>query len=298
MSLKAGKAAPGIGDHNDGGTEGARIQRREILAIFRTSGAIPHFCLRKKQAQDVDVERHVTEQSTRMSPNMATQKASEDRIGSVLGPRAESAEAAGALRRRVRDRENRAGECDTRSKVGAPAKGTVARIESAGRIGRRQGKVSELTSNRSTRARRSKAPARFPGSFCHGSIGNELVTWLAPSTTCASSLDNDTKLLFCTAYDGDWDAYIEDFATKIPDILDLSWRYEGWPGGSEPEGKRSHCEHQITADFWYVANPNLTRGGDQTTRRIGKHGRISRQDQLNNRRMPCHRSSARRRTTP
>ena len=34
-------------------------------------------------------------------------------------------------------------------------------------------------------------------------------------------LDNDTKLLFCTAYDGDWDPYIDDFATKIPDILDL-----------------------------------------------------------------------------
>ena len=29
-------------------------------------------------------------------------------------------------------------------------------------------------------------------------------------------LDNDTKLLFATAYDGDWDAYIDDFATKIP----------------------------------------------------------------------------------
>jgi len=29
-------------------------------------------------------------------------------------------------------------------------------------------------------------------------------------------LDNDTKLLFATAYDGEWDAYIEDFATKIP----------------------------------------------------------------------------------
>src|SRR5262249_53303595 len=27
-------------------------------------------------------------------------------------------------------------------------------------------------------------------------------------------LDNDTKLLFATAYDGDWDAYIDDFATR------------------------------------------------------------------------------------
>ena len=34
-------------------------------------------------------------------------------------------------------------------------------------------------------------------------------------------LDNDTKLLFCTAFDGEWDPYIDDFATKIPDYLDI-----------------------------------------------------------------------------
>src|SRR5271166_3566653 len=39
-------------------------------------------------------------------------------------------------------------------------------------------------------------------------------------------LDNDTKLLFCTAYDGDWDPYIDDFGTKIPDILDLQFAHE------------------------------------------------------------------------
>src|SRR3954463_2928523 len=33
-------------------------------------------------------------------------------------------------------------------------------------------------------------------------------------------LDNDTNLLFATAYDGDWDSYISDFATKIPDAMD------------------------------------------------------------------------------
>jgi uncharacterized membrane protein YfhO len=33
--------------------------------------------------------------------------------------------------------------------------------------------------------------------------------------------DNDTKILFCTAYDGDWDAYIDDFATKIPQLMDI-----------------------------------------------------------------------------
>ena len=34
-------------------------------------------------------------------------------------------------------------------------------------------------------------------------------------------LDNDTKLLFATAYDGEWDPYIDDFATKITDQMDV-----------------------------------------------------------------------------
>ncbi len=39
-------------------------------------------------------------------------------------------------------------------------------------------------------------------------------------------LDNDTKMLFATAYDGEWDAYIDDFATKIPDFT--------WTSSSPP----------------------------------------------------------------
>ena len=27
--------------------------------------------------------------------------------------------------------------------------------------------------------------------------------------------DDDTRILFATTYDGDWDTYINDFATKI-----------------------------------------------------------------------------------
>ena len=32
---------------------------------------------------------------------------------------------------------------------------------------------------------------------------------------------NKLRELFATAYDGNWDAYIDDFATKIPDFLDI-----------------------------------------------------------------------------
>jgi hypothetical protein len=72
-------------------------------------------------------------------------------------------------------------------------------------------------------------------------------------------LDNDTKLLFATAYDGEWDPYIDDFATKIPDELDLLFSgQEGWPGIRSPEVKDWIAKHQVSAEGWYVANPTMT----------------------------------------
>lgn len=44
-----------------------------------------------------------------------------------------------------------------------------------------------------------------------------------PSACLGRVARGDTKLPFCTAYDFDWDPYIEAFATKIPDILDLQF---------------------------------------------------------------------------
>jgi hypothetical protein len=71
--------------------------------------------------------------------------------------------------------------------------------------------------------------------------------------------DNDTRLLFCTAYDGDWDAYIDDFATKIPEIMDEIFSVlEGWPGIRSPQIKDWIVQHQITATGWYCAYPNAS----------------------------------------
>jgi hypothetical protein len=72
-------------------------------------------------------------------------------------------------------------------------------------------------------------------------------------------LDNDTKLLFATAYDGDWDSYISDFATKIPDAMDnLFSVVEGWPGIHSSTVKDFIAQYQIPATGWYVAYPNET----------------------------------------
>src|SRR5260221_4374467 len=154
---------------------------------------------------------------------------------------------------------------------GGPTEGPAARIESAGRIGRRQGKVSELTVIVPLAPGGAKRLRGFL-EILHGSIGNELVDRVGTVHDMRFVfLDNDTKLLFCTAYDGDWDVYIDDFATKIPDILDLQFGdTEGWPGVRSPKVKEHIASYQIAADFWYVANPVLTVVETRRLERIGK----------------------------
>ena len=84
-------------------------------------------------------------------------------------------------------------------------------------------------------------------------------------------LDNDTKLLFATAYDGDWDAYIEDFVAKIPNEMDVLFSaWEGWPGIHSPKVKDWIAKYQITAEGWYVAHPDLTVRDIHRVKRVGK----------------------------
>ncbi|MGP4713479.1 MULTISPECIES: hypothetical protein [unclassified Psychrobacter] len=72
-------------------------------------------------------------------------------------------------------------------------------------------------------------------------------------------IDDDTRVLFCTAYDGDWDPYIDDFATKIPELMDILFgNVKGWPGIKDPSVKQFILDHQITAAGWYVGVPHLT----------------------------------------
>jgi hypothetical protein len=72
-------------------------------------------------------------------------------------------------------------------------------------------------------------------------------------------IENDTKLLFATAYDGDWDSYINDFASKIPEALDrLFSDVEGWPGIASPAVKDFIAANQVTASAWYCAYPDAT----------------------------------------
>ena len=65
--------------------------------------------------------------------------------------------------------------------------------------------------------------------------------------------------------------YLDDFATKIPDSLDIIFSaFEGWPGIRSPQVKDWIAKHQITAEGWFVAHPDLTVAETGRVKRIGK----------------------------
>jgi hypothetical protein len=71
--------------------------------------------------------------------------------------------------------------------------------------------------------------------------------------------DNDTRLLFATTFDDDWDAYINDFATLIPDLLDYVFEVvEDYPGIKSPDIKDYIANSQVTATYFYSAYPDAS----------------------------------------
>jgi hypothetical protein len=143
------------------------------------------------------------------------------------------------------------------------------RMESAGRVGNRQGRVSELT----VIAPVAEGGAERLRGFLQLREGNFDDTDKVGTVHDMRFvfLDNDTKLLFCTAYDDEWDPYIDDFATKIPNELDLFFcNCVGWPGIHSPSVKDWIAKFQVAADGWYVASPNLTVAETWRLERVGK----------------------------
>jgi hypothetical protein len=73
------------------------------------------------------------------------------------------------------------------------------------------------------------------------------------------TFDNDTRLLFASTFDGDWDQYINDFATIIPDEIDLQFgEVDGYPGIHSPDIKDFIVKHQVQALYFYSAYPNAS----------------------------------------
>ena len=142
--------------------------------------------------------------------------------------------------------------------------------QTAGRIGLRQGKVSELCvflpfvpgGAKRLRGFLQLLEGNFKAADAVGTVHDMRFVFV----------DNDTKLLFATAYDGDFDPYIEDFAAKIPNAMDL-WlcNCEGYPGMRNPAAAADWiAQHQIAAEAWYVNSPNLTAAETRKLERVGK----------------------------
>src|SRR5262249_55600535 len=119
--------------------------------------------------------------------------------------------------------------------------------QTAGRIGARQGKVSELTAfiplepggGKRIRGLLDLLEGNFKGADFVGTLHDMRFVLL----------ENDTKLMFATAYDGEWDAYIDDFVTKIPNSMDILFcNCKGWPGIHAPGIKDYLVKFQVTAD--------------------------------------------------
>ena len=144
----------------------------------------------------------------------------------------------------------------------------ATRADSAGRVGARQGRVSEFTlilpfadgGAARLRGLLQLLQGNFQLADRVGTVHDMRFVFL----------DNDTKLLFATAYDGEWDPYIEDFATKIPNALDLLLcSCKGFPGIRSPQVKDWLASHQIAAESWYVGSPDLTVAETRRLERVG-----------------------------
>lgn len=135
--------------------------------------------------------------------------------------------------------------------------GPPHKVDADAKGGMRSGKISELTvfvplkPGGADRLRKIIAliDGDFGGALLVGTLHDMRFLFL----------DDDKTLLFATTFDGDWDVYIDDFATKIPELLDLIFESaEGYPGIKDPGVKDYILKHQKKADGWFVAYPDQT----------------------------------------
>jgi hypothetical protein len=141
----------------------------------------------------------------------------------------------------------------------------ATRTHSAGRIGAGQGRVSEFTlilpfaggGAERVRGLLQLLGGNFQGADRVGIVHDMRFVFL----------DNDTKLLFATAYDDEWNPYIDDFVTKrflVPWICSL--QFEGFPGDWQPAGKRLVRQPPDRGGKLVRRESQSDRGGDPTPR--------------------------------
>jgi len=71
--------------------------------------------------------------------------------------------------------------------------------------------------------------------------------------------DDDTRVIFASTFDGDWDVYINDFGSLIPDEIDLLFHeFAGYPGINSPDIKDWIVKQQVSAVGFYSAYPDAS----------------------------------------
>ena len=76
-----------------------------------------------------------------------------------------------------------------------------------------------------------------------------------------TAIDNDTRMLFATVYDGTWDQYIDDFVAspEMMAILEAMWgNLDGFPGMQSPEVREYLVKYQVPVDYFWTACPDST----------------------------------------
>jgi hypothetical protein len=75
-------------------------------------------------------------------------------------------------------------------------------------------------------------------------------------------IDNDTRLLFTSNFDGSLEAYLRDFSIKTPQGMDAIFgNCEGYPAGGCQDFeafKKYVRDHQVVTDLFYAAYPEST----------------------------------------
>lgn len=75
-------------------------------------------------------------------------------------------------------------------------------------------------------------------------------------------LDNDTRLLFTSNFDGSLENYLRDFSVQMPDDMDRAFgACEGYPakGCRDFEAfKQFVADHQVETNLFYAAYPTLS----------------------------------------
>jgi hypothetical protein len=102
------------------------------------------------------------------------------------------------------------------------------------------------------RLRKKLGPDKFPGGWALDRLGTVHDLRFA-------IFDDDTRLLFASTFDGDWDAYINDFVGLIPDVIEAVFgEVEDFHGVHSPNFKDDIVKYQIPSLYFYSAYPDAS----------------------------------------